>query len=87
MADLAIAEIAEYHADVLSALNLYFNQMLTAGDLGDRTEITSTRMARLEETDQRSAFFILARLEAAFRIDYEARCQKKMKDDLSRLSD
>jgi hypothetical protein len=77
MADLAMVEIAEYHADVLSALNLYFNQMLTSGDLGDRTEITSTRMARLEETDQRSAFFILARLEAAFRIDYELDAKRR----------
>ncbi len=40
--------------------------------------------ARLKETDQRSAFFILTSLEAAFRVDYQRRCEKRLKDDLSK---
>jgi hypothetical protein len=47
-------------------------------------EIQEELDARLEETDQRSAFFILTSLEAIFKIDYEFRCRMKMKDDLSR---
>ena len=37
----------------------------------------------MEETDVRSSFAVLSRLEAAFRIDYECRCKEKLKDDVS----
>jgi hypothetical protein len=86
MADTAIGEIADYHNDVVYSLKLYFDQLLRiyASDFRIRAAIANRLTARLEETDQRSAFFILASLEAAFRIDYECRCQKKLKDDLSR---
>lgn len=86
MADAAIVEIAEYHNDVVSSLKLYFRQALqvSVSDFREREVITSRLTARLEETDQRSAFFVLTSLEAAFRVDYQCRCEKKMKDDLSR---
>ena len=86
MADAAIVEIAEYHNDVVSSLRLYFGQilLLSASDLRVRGEVASRLTSRLEETDQRSAFFVLTSLEAAFRVDYQRRCEKKMKDDLSR---
>ncbi len=86
MADAAIVEIAEYHSDIVSSLRLYFGQMLlaSASDFRDRDAIATRLTARLEETDQRSAFFILTSLEAAFRVDYQFRCEKRMKDDLSR---
>jgi len=73
MASNTIVEVAEYHKDVVSALELYF--------FGRRPEELA---ARLEETDLRSAFFVLTTLEAAFRDDYLCRCQKRKKDDLSR---
>jgi len=86
MADAAIVEIAEYHNDVVSSLRLYFGEMLrvSAADFRSCDAIANLLTLRVEETDQRSAFFILASLEAAFRIDYECRCQKRMKDDVSR---
>jgi hypothetical protein len=80
-----IVEVAEYHNDVVASLR-YFSKTSPS--------FVSTRYfgrppddvlaARIEETDLRSAFFVLTALEAAFRIDYLYRCQRKMKDDLSR---
>lgn len=86
MADATIVEIAEYHNDVVSSLRLYFSEMLrvSTSDFRSSDAIANRLASRLEETDQRSAFVILTSLEAAFRVDYEYRCKKKMKDDLSR---
>jgi hypothetical protein len=88
MGSSAIETIAEYHNDVDRSLRLYFSPVspsFSTRFFGLRPEEIQTDLAaRLEETDQRSAFFILTTLEAAFRIDYEYRCQKRMKDDLSR---
>lgn len=75
MASSTIAEIAEYHNDVVSALKLYFR---------GRRRAEGVLAARIEETDLRSALAILTAIEASFRVDYLCRCQKKMKDDVSR---
>jgi hypothetical protein len=88
MGSLTIVEVAEYHNDVADSLKLYFSEH--SPSFGTRffgrspAEIAAELAARLEETDLRSAFFILASLEADFRVDYEYRCEKKIKDDLSR---
>jgi hypothetical protein len=88
MGSAAIEAIAEYHNDVDRSLRLYFSEVspsFSTRFFGLRPEeIQSELFARLEETDQRSAFFVLTTLEAAFRTDYEYRCQKRMKDGLSR---
>jgi hypothetical protein len=88
MGSAAIEAIAEYHNDVDSSLRLYFSEV--SPGFGVRffglrpEEIQAELRSRLEETDQRSAFFILTSLEGAFRADYQCRCKKKMKDSLSR---
>lgn len=88
MANTAIEAVAEYHNDVDNSLRLYFSEAspsFRARFFGLRPEeIQAELTVRLEETDQRSAFFALTTLEAAFRIDYKYRCQKRMKDNLSR---
>jgi hypothetical protein len=86
MADAVLVELAEYHNDVIAALKLYFAHAAKVApqNLRRKEAIDNVLTSRLEETDQRTAFFILARLEAAFRMDYECRCKKKMKDDLSK---
>lgn len=80
-----IVEVAEYHNDVAASLK-YFSKsspsFISTRYFG--RPLDEVLAARLEETDLRSAFFVLTALEAAFRIDYLYRCQKKMKDDLSR---
>lgn len=50
-----------------------------------RAELMKRLEERLEETDLRSAFVILTIVEASFRLDYKYRCEKKLKDDLSRV--
>jgi len=88
MGSQAIQAIADYHNDVERSLRLYFSDVspsFSVRFLGLRPEEILTELtARLEETDQRSAFFILTLVEAAFRIDYECRCKRRMKDELSR---
>jgi hypothetical protein len=87
--DFSIEDIANYHLDAESALRTYFSSLsspyfpvrffgYSGSDL--RTELDN----RLEETDLRSALAVLARLEAAFRTDYEQRCLRRRKDSISR---
>lgn len=80
-----ILEVAEYHNDVVASLK-YFSKtspsFLSTRYFG--RPLGDVLAARIEETDLRSAFFVLTAVEAAFRIDYLCRCQKKMKDELSR---
>jgi hypothetical protein len=88
MDSATIVEFAEYHNDVLDSLKLYFSDV--SPSFSSRffgcsvAEIKFALAARIEETDLRSAFFVLAALEAAFRIDYLYRCRKKERDPVSR---
>jgi len=71
--------------DVLSSLRLYFGQ--TPASFGARfvgRHLDEVLASRVEETDLRSSLAILTRIEAAFRVDYERRCQERMRDALSR---
>ena len=87
MGSLSIIEIAGYHNDVVDSLKLYFSEI--SPNFSDRffgrspREIASELASRIEETDRRSAFFILTALEAAFQADYLRRCQEKTKGDVS----
>jgi hypothetical protein len=80
-----ILEVAEYRNDVVASLK-YFSKtspsFISTRYFG--RPLDDVLAARIEETDLRSAFFVLAALEAAFRVDYLYRCQRKMKDDVSR---
>jgi hypothetical protein len=84
---LQLDELASYHQDVVASLRLYFNPSnpaFAARFLGCRPdEVKEALASHLEETDVRSAFFVLTKLEASFRIDFYFRCEKRLKDDLS----
>ncbi len=88
MGSSTIAEIAAYHNDVVDSLKLYFSEIspsFTTRFLGRSAgEVAVELDSRIEETDQRSAFFVLTTLEAAFRDDYLYRCQNRTKGELSR---
>lgn len=85
MPDAEVTSIAEYHTDVVSALRLYFSSAAQSSPNPRNSDaIVKLLSLRLRETDQRSAFFVMARLEAAFRVDYECRCRLRMKDELSK---
>lgn len=85
----AIADVADYHNDVMASLSQYFSE--ASATFKERflgyspDEVRGKLKERIDETDLRSALAILIRLEAIFRVDYEFRCRKRMKDSLSRV--
>lgn len=86
---LSLEEIAEYHEDTVAALRRYFTD--TSSSSAERfflltnDELEEELKIRINETSLRSILVILASLEASFRMDYEFRCQNKLKDKLSRV--
>jgi len=83
-----LAEIAEYHNDASDGLRLLYQGFVDSASgrfIGySPAEVHSFLLDRLQETDIRSCLALLTALEAAFRIDYLDRVQKKRKDSLSR---
>jgi hypothetical protein len=88
MGRAVLEEIARYHNDVVDSLGLYFSEkspdFLSRFSAYSAEEVQTELTRRLEETELRSAFVILTIVEAAFRLDYKYRCEKKLEDDLSR---
>jgi hypothetical protein len=84
----SLTDISEYHLDAERALHLYFSPL--APDYAVRFfgyQPSSVRIeldSRLAETDLRSALAVLTRLEAAFRTDYDLRCNRRKRDSISR---
>ena len=85
---LSLDEIAGYHKDAVSSLKSYFDE--SAANSNERffgytpNERAEELKTRIDETSLRSILVILASLEASFHLDYESRCRKRRKDDLSR---
>lgn len=88
----SLTEIAEYHNDVVDAVSFFWQPAYQQSDprfLGCTPEefddrLRALRSDRIEETEMRSTFALLAAVEAALRIDYFLRATRKRKDDLSR---
>jgi hypothetical protein len=84
---VSLVDLAGYHRDAESSLRLYFtpvNPDFTVRFASDRPSEVEAKLAdRLSETDMRFALAIMARVEAAFRIDYQQRCEKKKPDPIS----
>jgi hypothetical protein len=84
---LDIGELDAYHRDILASLRLYFRP--SAPDFavrfaGKRPDEVNRKLAeRLNESDVRSVLFVLTSLEASFRVDFDVRCRKRLKDVLS----
>lgn len=83
-----IRDIAAYHEDTDASLRLFFtssNPNYNIRFFGkNHFEIDAELEKRLEDTDFRSSLAILSRLEAAFRLDYKQRCQKRKRDPVSK---
>ncbi len=77
-----------YHDDVTRALIVYFspaNPDYTARFVTNTDgEVRAELKRRLEETELRSCFVILAHVEALFREDYKRRRRERWRDALSR---
>jgi hypothetical protein len=84
---VSLFDLADYHRDVESSLRLYFTQanpdFVVRFISNQPSEVEATLAERLSETDMRSALAIMARIEAAFRIDYRQRCERKKSDPVS----
>jgi hypothetical protein len=84
----SLAEIADYHNDTVDALTFFLQALWEQEDprfVGySSTEFRDLLRHRIEETDFRSSFAILAAIEGALRNDYEFRATKRRKDPLSR---
>ena len=83
----SLADIANYQLEAERSLRLYFsedNPRFAAIFAGYRTSDVQTMLAdMLSETDMRSGLVVMARIEAAFRVDYKERSRKKAADGLS----
>lgn len=83
----SLTDIANYQLDAQRSLRLYFSQdnpnftAIFAGYRMSDVEIMLTDM--LGETDMRSGLILMARIEAAFRVDYKERSKKKGADAIS----
>jgi len=84
---LQLDELASYHQDIVASLRLYFNPSAPAFAVRfagkQLDEVEQELAARLDESDVRSAFAVLTSLEASLRIDFDRRCKRRLKDDLS----
>jgi hypothetical protein len=85
--NLALDELVLHYADVASALRLYFSPAapdFAARYTGRTQKYVSDMLAlRLDESDIRSTMALLTRIEATFRVDFDCRCRKRLKDKLS----
>ena len=86
---LTIEKVAQKHRDFENGLRFYYNAPgLPRRDLKfvgySRDDLVRELDERLRDLDRDSAFGILAALEASFRVDFHLRCEKRLKDDLSR---
>jgi hypothetical protein len=85
---LRLSELAAFHEDVTNSLRLYFSPeapTFTARFAGKtQSEVENLLASRLTESDIRSTLAVLTSLEAAFRMDFDRRCQDRLKDGLSR---
>jgi hypothetical protein len=82
-----LSDIANYQVDAEKSLRLYFSQdnaNFAAIFIGYKISDVGEMLAEiLGETARRSGLVLLARIEAAFRVDYQIRSKKKDADTLS----
>lgn len=88
VSDLSLKEIWNHRTDIQAALRFYFDPGSPGFQdrfFGETLEVIAERLrTRLQEADQQSLLVLLSSVEAAFRLDYEIRVERKATDDLSR---
>jgi hypothetical protein len=79
---------AQYHYDLVESLKLYFNRdsphSLARLDTYEGPRIAVRPSDYFEETGLRSSLALLTWIESVFQLDYQYRCRKRLRDDLSR---
>jgi len=80
---------AQYHYDAVESLKRYFDPnspySLSRLDTYPGPRVALRPADYIEETGLRSSLAMLTWLEATFQLDYQYRCRKRLKDDLSRV--
>ncbi|MGA3082608.1 MAG: hypothetical protein ABSD44_14745 [Terracidiphilus sp.] len=78
---------AQYHNDAVESFNHYLSvvspKSLSQFDAYSRPRLDVGLADYIQETDLRSSLELLTKIEAAFQLDYQFRCRKRLKDDLS----
>jgi len=84
---LELDQLDAYHQDILDSLRRSFSPSAPTFEARfagkSATEVKELLTLRLGESDLRSTFAVLTSLEARFRIDFNIRCRRRLKDDLS----
>ncbi|MCD2177454.1 hypothetical protein [Rhizobium sp. C1] len=85
--NLSLQDTADFHGDTQAALKQYYSVVSPTFQVrffGQRPEAVEAELElRLAELNRNSTLTVLALLEARFRIDYEIRRRRKMKDVVS----
>jgi hypothetical protein len=85
---LGLEDLDAYHTDSAAALRLYFNPKESGFSerfaLQSLAEVSNRLQRCLNELDLRSCLALLTRLEASFQGDFRRRCERRLKDGLSR---
>lgn len=82
-----LLDLAEYHQDADASLRLYFTSInpsfIALFASNSSSEVAQKLADRVRETDMRSVLAVMARVEAAFRLDYRWRRKAKKPDAVS----
>lgn len=82
-----LTDIAFYHSDAEKSLRLYYSaanpNYATIFTSKSKAEVNTQLRSHVKETEIRSILIIIARLEAAFRLDMKYRVHAKHPDNLS----
>src|SRR5579864_1153702 len=83
-----LSEIVSYYEDVIASVRFYYTSVSPDFEhrfVGyDQEKLTAELGDRLREIDFQTCLVTLAALEAAFRLDYKYRCERRKRDPLSR---
>jgi hypothetical protein len=84
----SLSGAAQYHYDVVDSLREYFSpnspDSLASIDAFSEARVGARPADYMEETGLRSSLSLLTWIESAFQLDYQYRCRKRLRDDLSR---
>jgi hypothetical protein len=82
------SDINHTHRILINSVNNWFNDKKYSLDIyffhKSWSEIEQIRITQLSEVEKYTVFDITASIEAMFRIDYNIRCEEKLRDDLSK---
>jgi hypothetical protein len=87
MPSQSLIDIANYHTDAEASLRLYFSKANPGYDVrffaNLESEVADQLVEHIDENEMRSVLVLMARVDAAFRVDFDYRARHKKADPLS----